>query len=393
LERIAFLKALKGSSSQCDRRPKQEQPCACTLSRIVSVIRVYFWLFQNMGSQYRPELDGVRAFCIIFTILHHVPGRPWFIDGGVGVDAFFPLSGWLITWLLLEEERASGAVNLGSFYIRRVFRIVPLYYLTIFVYAAAALSVYVATKDIAKLDELRDVAPYLFSFNSEYRPDDAGVVFGHAWTLGIEEKFYLLWPLLIALIGRSSFRTGAVALFFIGVLFALCGVNDYILRGYFGLSVGAGLALWVNRSPALMLQLKRMPLAWPALCAALVIYVGLVTMPNVLWHFGLSVSFAVLIVSVWFCRDQGLARFLNLAPFVWLGTLTYAIYLLQTLGINVAQGALNKLHFPATYLSIFVLAYLISIIAAWLVHISIEQPAINVGRRLARRRGSWPVQA
>src|SRR4051794_24109290 len=94
----------------------------------------------NEGGKYCPALDGIRAFCIVFTILNHVPGRHWFLDGTVGVDAFFPLSGWLITWLLLEERAKRGTLDLGAFYLRRIFRIVPLYYLTIAIYALAALA-------------------------------------------------------------------------------------------------------------------------------------------------------------------------------------------------------------------------------------------------------------
>jgi peptidoglycan/LPS O-acetylase OafA/YrhL len=344
-----------------------------------------------MIDNYRPELDGVRAFCIIFTVLNHVPGRPWFIDGTVGVDAFFPLSGWLITWLLLEERKNLATINLGAFYIRRIFRIVPLYYLTISIYAIAALSLYVVAGAPAKLEELRRAALYLVTFNSEYRADDAGVVFGHAWTLGIEEKFYIVWPLLLLLAGRFTAAAAVGAIVAIGVLFAAFGVNDYLLRGYFGLSLGAALALWINGSSTPMSLFKTIPLGWPCLGAASIMYALLIAAPSVVWHFGFSVSSALLIVSVWFCREQGLARLLRLPPIAWLGTLTYAIYLLQTLGINVAQGVVKKLHLPDSFLSIFVIGYAVSIAAAWLAHVLVERPAIDMGRKLARQLKLRPV--
>jgi peptidoglycan/LPS O-acetylase OafA/YrhL len=141
----------------------------------------------------------------------------WQVNGTVGVDVFFALSGWLITWLLLEEMRSAGAIDLKAFYIRRFFRIVPLYYFTIVVYAAAAALFFLATASSAKIQELREAIAYLLTFNSEYRSSEAGTVFGHAWTLGIEEKFYVVWPALIVIFAngylarwfarRSAFRS------------------------------------------------------------------------------------------------------------------------------------------------------------------------------------------
>ncbi|MCK1735278.1 acyltransferase [Bradyrhizobium sp. 138] len=117
-----------------------------------------------------------------------------------------------------------------------------------------------------------------------------------------------------------------------------------------------------------------------------IMYVGLIMVPSVYWHMGLSVSVSLLIASIWFDREQGLARFLARAPLVWLGTLTYAIYLLQTLAINLAQALLQKLHVPANFLAIVLAAYAVSVLVAWLAHVAIEQPAIDIARRLAAKR-------
>jgi peptidoglycan/LPS O-acetylase OafA/YrhL len=165
-----------------------------------------------MAQNYRPQLDGIRAFCIIFTIVNHVPGKPDYIDGTVGVDVFFALSGWLITWLLLEERRSAGAIDLKAFYIRRFFRIVPLYYFTIVVYAAAAVLFFLATASSAKIQELREAIAYLVTFNSEYRSSEAGTVFGHAWTLGIEEKVYVVWPALMVIFRKWVFGSVVCAI-------------------------------------------------------------------------------------------------------------------------------------------------------------------------------------
>ena len=344
------------------------------------------WLAQVMEQKYRPQLDGIRAFCIIFTILNHIPGKPAFINGTVGVDVFFPLSGWLITWLLLEEHKKTGAVHLKSFYVRRFFRIVPLYYFTIALYLFAAISVFFSSGHTSKLDELRAASVYLLSFNSEYRPDEAGVVFGHAWTLGIEEKFYLLWPLLIFLFNRSNVIVAVSAIALLTLLFVLFGIDNYLIRGYFGLGTGAGLALCINRNGRAISFFQTVSLGGISLVTMLIMYTGLIASPHVLWHLGLAASGALLIVSVWFCDTQWVARFLATPVLAWLGTLTYAIYLLQTLAINVGQALLTKFHVPNHFLMLFIASYGISILAAWALHIAVEQPAINFGRKLARRQ-------
>jgi len=338
-----------------------------------------------MDQRYRPQLDGVRAFCIIFTIFNHIRTTPSFIDGSVGVDVFFPLSGWLITWLLLEERTRIGATDLRGFYIRRVFRIVPLYYLTIAIYAVAALSLYAATGVTGKIGELHNALLYLISFNSEYRSVDAGVLFGHAWTLGIEEKFYAIWPALILLFARSRLVLGLSAAAVCIVLMVLFGYNDFLARGYFGLGVGAALAFHLNSAPAKIEFLRKRSLGGVAFLFMVAAYVGLIAAPHVAWHLAISASAAVMIASVWFCQEQPLARFLRLAPLAWLGTLTYAIYLLQSLAINVGQALVQKLHLPDNALLIFLASYPICVAAAWLAHKSVERPLIDTGRDLAKR--------
>ena len=161
---------------------------------------------------YAPALDGLRAICIIFTILYHTPDAPSFINGTIGVDIFFALSGWLITWLLLEEEgHRAGGLNLRAFYIRRVIRIMHIYYVTIMLYVIATLVLSRMSGDIEKIDNLRVAIGYLLTFNREYAPPGAGNFIAHAWTLGIEEKFSLIWRAILFVFARSALKTFAAS--------------------------------------------------------------------------------------------------------------------------------------------------------------------------------------
>src|SRR5436853_6665467 len=138
-----------------------------------------------------PSLDGLRAISITLVVLSHlvkwkhIALAPLQADGGLRVQIFFVLSGYLITKLLLTEYDRTSTISLREFYIRRAFRIfpaafvflaivVPLYWHEMRWYHVAAAFFYVANMDIAR--------PW---------------VFGHLWSLSIEEQFYLLWPLAL----------------------------------------------------------------------------------------------------------------------------------------------------------------------------------------------------
>lgn len=334
---------------------------------------------------YRPQLDGVRAFCIIFTIFNHVPRLPWFLVGSVGVDVFFALSGWLITWLLLAEREREGAISLGSFYIRRIFRILPLYYLTLALYMVSSLLV----GDLVHQTQLWRGFPYLATFNAEYR-GGGDTAFGQAWTLGIEEKFYLIWPLIIKSLGRRPAVAVAVASACVAVLLFLAADREeaaMVIRGYLGLGSGTVAALVVYRHQTFRRWLEQHPLEGPALLFMAASYAGALFFPHpYLWNVAVAVSATPLIASLWFAGEKGwTSRILSITFLAWVGRLTYAIYLLHILVKSAAEMLLVHLSLPSDGWVLFALTYAGSIAAAWIVHITIEAPLIEVGRRLSRR--------
>ena len=134
------------------------------------------------------ELDGLRAIAVLAVIAYHL--APGIVPGGfLGVDLFFVLSGYLITSLLLHEERRSGSVSLGAFYTRRALRILPPLALAI----ALALALGVANGHAA-------LAAAFFYANFTFRGLLAGLA--HTWSLAVEEHFYFLWPLAFLVLRR-----------------------------------------------------------------------------------------------------------------------------------------------------------------------------------------------
>lgn len=173
-----------------------------------------------------PGLDALRAFAVFFVIIEHF--GVWFDDtsvsgkiirhivipdGGFGVHLFFVLSGFLITAILLQAKRSGDAGTvIKTFYLRRMLRIFPIYYLLLFFLLAI------------NFPDVRRYFPWFASYTSNilcYR-NNAWNMFGHTWTLAVEEQFYLLWPWLIIFVNDrlipyilyGSIITGIVTTYF-----------------------------------------------------------------------------------------------------------------------------------------------------------------------------------
>ncbi|MFD0583836.1 acyltransferase family protein [Dactylosporangium darangshiense] len=144
-----------------------------------------------------PALDGLRAIAALMVVMFHFGGTDWrWLSGHSGVHIFFVLSGFLITTLALREEERSGRISFADFYVRRLFRIVPVYLVVLI-----AMAVYFAPPG-QPIGDLHGGMPYYLTFMNEF---SASGTFTISWTLGIEQKFYLLWPL-------AAFAAGAVSL-------------------------------------------------------------------------------------------------------------------------------------------------------------------------------------
>ncbi|HEV7606633.1 MAG TPA: acyltransferase [Steroidobacteraceae bacterium] len=164
-----------------------------------------------MGStpapHYRPDIDGLRAFAVTAVVAFH--GAPGLLPGGfLGVDVFFVISGYLISGLVLAEVRA-GSFSITTFYLRRARRILPALLLMLFVVSLLALLVLMPVELWNFANEL--IASVAFVPNLAML-GDVGYFdtlaytkpLLHLWSLGVEEQFYLVWPIALALIARRD---------------------------------------------------------------------------------------------------------------------------------------------------------------------------------------------
>lgn len=154
-----------------------------------------------------PALDGLRGIAITLVVCIHAFGYP--AGGAEGVDLFLVLSGYLITTLLMREHARAGHVDLIAFYRRRARRLLPALLVVLAVYFAATQAVF---QTVAGLTFTMDITrawglgPY-------------GAL-GHLWSLGIEEQFYLVWPVVLFFVARGR-RRWAVAIVVAAIVFTL----------------------------------------------------------------------------------------------------------------------------------------------------------------------------
>jgi peptidoglycan/LPS O-acetylase OafA/YrhL len=157
-----------------------------------------------------PALDGVRGIAVLLVVAYHL-GLPHSSRGGaIGVTMFFSLSGFLITSLLLREADQRGSIDLPSFSMRRVLRLVPA--LTVL---CAGVLVWTIASD--PVDRTRAAVPWVVLYAGNWERVIHGMgslgALEHAWSLGVEEQFYLLWPLCVlglGVIARPASRAAGV---------------------------------------------------------------------------------------------------------------------------------------------------------------------------------------
>ena len=165
---------------------------------------------------YRPDIDGLRALAVLLVVAFHA-GLPGIRGGYSGVDVFFVISGFLITGLLLDEHRASGRIDLRHFWSRRIRRIVPALVLAIVATIVVSRFVLLSWEERDLLESARAAVASFANFHFHgmsggyFSPTLEAQPLLHTWSLGIEEQFYLVWPIALMGLLRFGRRTTAVA--------------------------------------------------------------------------------------------------------------------------------------------------------------------------------------
>jgi peptidoglycan/LPS O-acetylase OafA/YrhL len=291
---------------------------------------------------YRPALDGLRGLAVLAVLTAH-SGLLKSGAASVGVDVFFVLSGFLITSLLIGEWDGSGRISLKDFYARRALRLLPA--LVVFLVVVTAGFWLIAPGETALANAGDALVALLYSTNwarafGLRRPD----LLGHTWTLSIEEQFYLLWPLLLIwLLRRTGSRRSmcywlllAIALVYVErVLLDAAGAN--LMRLSFGTDTRAdslllGCLVGVLLSSNLATTGERRFVRWSAWAAALALviltfYTGPFPVELQFFDSVVSVAAAILIFAMAKSKDCALNRGLAHSWLVYIGKISYGLYL------------------------------------------------------------------
>ncbi len=308
-------------------------------------------LREALSRSHTPSLDGLRMVAVFLVVFYHF-GFAW-VPGGHGVLLFFVLSGFLITWLLLEEQRRFGAISLRLFYLRRALRIFPAFFCFWLLWTAALL---LSGKHIVWGQALSAFFYVSNYYNAIVGDPDTG--HSHTWSLRIEEQYYLLWPLSLLALWRRPERAPAVLAASIGAIWLHRAGLQFVVgapQEYFYSAFDARADhLLIGSLLAVLLHEGRLPWLWERLgTVRMSIATGAVLVTSIWmaeeWGFtyrdvvGFAIDpvlMAVLIVQTMALRDSALWRWLNWRWVAYLGTISYSIYLYQQVVVDPFTRAL-----------------------------------------------------
>jgi len=318
-----------------------------------------------------PSLDGFRAISIILVVVSHIRDMNEFKNipikynrmfsyGGVGVTVFFVISGFLITYLLLNEQSNNGNISLKRFYINRALRILPVFFL------------YISFILIWRTFENFEISKYdiLHVFTFTVRLDGAmNWYFSHFWSLSIEEQFYIFWPVTLIFF-RKNVKTVLVVLI---VYSCISRIIDHKYPGYRlitlspffkysdSLFIGALGAIFLFEFPWLS-QLKIFRsylLQIPALVLiCLFVYMSHGKFPYLTLPFAnviISACILYLMLSYITPSNNLVFKFLNSKVMVHIGILSYSMYIWQQFFFKGAITGIWRA-FPYNFIMIYLAA-------------------------------------
>lgn len=359
------------------------------------------------GASYLPGLDGLRAIAILIVLLAHI-GFDKLIPGGFGVTVFFFVSGFLITRILVADQKArGGGIDLRGFYVRRFLRLMPAL-LVFFVVSGLLLVPFGGAPHLAHV-----VAGVLYGMNyydllsSGFGWPQRIVPWGHLWSLAVEEHFYLLFPAALALFGRThAARIGLVGgAIVVSALWRVAAIHGLGLSADWTYSAtdsrlesiawGCLLAILMDGVPRQNARIRWL-VSWPAVGSALFLVAFTLVFRDdsfrATWRYtAQGAALFVLLLNLYGLRDARFALdWLEWPQLRWIGRLSYSLYLWhmpviwvlwQISGTDPDAG--ERLH-PALMLA----AVLLSFGFAMASYYGVEKPLFG----LRKRFGGKPVE-
>lgn len=350
-------------------------------------------------SGFRFDIQGLRAIAVLTVLLYHA-GLPWTAGGFVGVDIFFVISGYLITGGIVREIRVGRGFSFWGFYARRAARILPAATVALVgVVGLTMLLMPVTRWEQVGRDALGSavyIVNWMFAGSSlDYMArDQAPSPLQHFWSLAVEEQFYILWPLLLVIAAVGAMKLGRTSLVGFGAALAVVAIPSFIYSIYltganpgaayfvtttrmWELCIGAALAIYAT-------QLRSIPpvirgaLGWigiAAIAAAVFTFDATTPFPSFTALLPVAGAAAIILAGDGTTSRLGVSTFLGTRPMVWVGGLSYSLYLWHWPLLVIAAAVFGELSWPAGLLVVS-----LAFGPAWLSLRLIEKPFLSVAK-------------
>lgn len=355
------------------------------------------------NNQYIPYLDGCRGVAILFVVLSHA-GLGHLIPGKFGVTFFFFISGFLITKLLLNEMDQNGRIRFANFYLRRLFRLYPALIGMIIMACLASLIIHC---DLPSTD----VYAALFYYTNYYigwvrtPVEDCKRILDIIWSLSVEEHFYIFFPFLlqISLRGRSA-KTKK----FVWILFAFClitflnrvfifyhygeAMENVAGKEYFSTHTRVDSILWGCIASVLLYQLRsgifiKMTKNILFIAAGLLLLLLSLIIRKDFFLQTMQFSFQgigllILVPALGFMQKNFIRQFFESAPLVYIGKISYSLYLFHWISAKIANHA--AIEYSLQWQLIF---WSLAVAGTLLSFYLVEKPFVSLRRKFGSHAG------
>lgn len=360
-----------------------------------------------------PNLDGLRFFSFFSVFLFHIwllffdrfkiPGTTHkvvtflFQNGEIGVNFFFVLSGFLITYLLIEEKKLTGRIHVINFYIRRILRIWPLFYLCILF----GLVLYPIIKNMVG-GELYEVAHpwtyFVFLNNFDFMRNGAPAIISVLWSVAIEEQFYLCWPLILSLVPMRKFPVVFFVIIGGSMVFRAFHIDDPRVLHFHTLAVigdmalGGLLAYYIIFSKAFKDFIERLPkgailfiyiLALAVFLFRQELFTGYML---VVERLIIALIFGAIILEQNFSKHS-LFKMASFKKASKLGIYTYGLYCLHVIALTFMEQLFRKLganmESPIILLLTGLVAFVVCVVLAFISYHFFEKKFLKLKDRFA----------
>ncbi len=347
---------------------------------------------------YFPELDGLRFFAFLLVFLHHFPEMkaiPFLSaiqrNGWMGVDLFFVLSAYLFTKLILAEIRKTNSIDFRKFYLRRIFRIWPVYFFAIIV----SFTEHIFSRGFDSELLIRVIGQFTFTYNlmAAFLPSYGMPYSHHLWSIAYEMQYYFLVPLLILILARAKAGTGKILFGFVFVLFngiriAMIASETphpaiWVLPVSHFESILLGMVMGFGGLDFLLTFLKPIHI----FLLGIALFFSLHLLPDLScnnWLMIISYSaagFSTSFILLATLNSPELQHFFSLKIWVFPGKRSYGLYLFHIFGIILVSYCLRKSALPGEGLLSFVLSFSFTFLVAVLSYRFLETPFLKMKKK------------